>query len=378
MPGANGNTPKAFNGGTWKDWNAVQGNLNGAWRLASDVFIRRNDTWTKVWVRLTAPTGGSSSISHVTATISWTAGVGQEGFKLYRDGVFIKNVVSTVSNAVVTTTDPVPTMQTNHVYTVSAYAGPTETAQIACGTVSAQVGNTTASASINRDWTYVNGSWDGQAIVWNHSCTAVSNATGYQYSFDDGASVAYTGTNAIPVYGTQDSTYLTRWRAYINYNGVNYFGAWSDRVTLYAGRPQIRTQETQDIPFDAWADQERYYTAFGAVTELNAGYLAANILVDSYQFRNLTVTNPGIGSQITSATRSIVISKPGTNITLSGTPYVNNGWDSSVFTNYADQRFRVDPQGSGWFNFNNANKLSGTIRFIVRPVTQTAIGYSIS
>ena len=370
MPGANGNTPKAFNGGTWKDWNAVQGNLAGTWRLASDVFIRRNDVWTKVWVRLTAPTAGSSSISHVTATISWTAGVGQEGFKLYRNGTFVKNVTSGTS-----TTDVVPTMQANHVYTVSAYAGATETAQISCGTVSAQVGGTTASATINRDWTYVNGSWDGQAIVWNHSCTAVANATGYQYSIDNGASVAYTGTNAIPVYGSQDVTYLTRWRAYINYNGIDYFGAWSNTVTLYAGRPQIRTQETQDIPFDAWLDQERYYTAFGTVTELNAGYLAANILVTSYQFRNLT-TN--IGSQITSSTRSIVISKPGTNITLSGSPFVSNGWDSSVFTDYVDQRFRVDPQGSGWFNFNNASKLSGTIRFIVRPVTQTAIGYSIS
>jgi hypothetical protein len=57
---------------------------------------------------------------------------------------------------------------------------------------------------------------------------------------------------------------------------------------------------------------------------------------------------------------------------------VSNGWDSSVFTDYVDQRFRVDAQGSGWFNFNNANKLSGTIRFIVRPVTQSAVTYSIT
>jgi hypothetical protein len=266
-------------------------------------------------------------------------------------------------------------MQTNYAYTVSAFAGPTETAQISCGTVSAQVPNVTAFMNINRNWAYINDSWDGQAILFNASCTAAANATGYQYSNDNGASVAFTGGNYVLVSSSQDLTYPTVWRAYINYNGVNYFGAWSNTVTIYAGRPQIRTQETQDIPFDAWLDQERYYTAFGAVTELNTSYSAFNILVDSYQFRNLTVN---FASQITSSTRSITISRPGTNITLSGSPFVSNGWDSAVYTNYADQRYRIDPSGSGWFNFNNANKLSGTIRFVVRPVTQSAIGATIS
>ena len=62
----------------------------------------------------------------------------------------------------------------------------------------------------------------------------------------------------------------------VTHNSVQYFGEWSNTVNITAGRPQIRTQETQDIPFDAWADQERYYTAFGTVTQLDAGYLAAN------------------------------------------------------------------------------------------------------
>jgi hypothetical protein len=305
----------------------------------------------------------------VTATISWTAGVGQDGFKLYRNGTFVKNVIG--AN---TTTDVVPAMQTNYAYTVSAYAGATETAQISCGTVSAQVPNVTAFMSINRNWAYINDSWDGQAILFNASCSAAANATGYQYSNDNGASVAFTGGNYVLVSSNQDLTYPTVWRAYITHNGVNYFGAWSNTVTIYAGRPQIRTASTQDIAFDAWADQERYYTGFGAVTELNTSYNAFNTIVDSYQFRNLTVN---FASQITSSTRSITISRPGTNITLSGSPFVSNGWDSSVFTNYVDQRFRVDPSGSGWFNFNNASKLSGTIRFNVRAVTQAAISYTI-
>jgi hypothetical protein len=370
MPAVGSNLAKAYFSGEWRDWNAVQGNLSGTWRLASDVYVKQGGEWKQVWVRLTAPTGGSSSISHVTATISWTAGVGQEGFKLYRNGTFVKNVAANATS----TTDDVPAMQTNYAYTLSAYAGATETAQISCGTVSAQVPSVTAFVNINRNWGYVNDSWDNNPILFNAGCNAVANATGYQYSNDNGANVAHTGTNTLVVSSAPNLTYPTVWRAYINYNGVNYFGAWSNTVTIYAGRPQVRTQETQDIPFDAWADQERYYTAFGTVTQLDAGYLAANILVTSYQFRNLTVN---FSSQITGTNRTIVISKPGTNITL-GPSGINNGYNSSVFTDYADQRYRVDPQGSSWFNFNNANKLSGTIRFIVRPVTQTAINPTIT
>jgi hypothetical protein len=370
MPGTNGHTPKAYNAGVWKDWNAVQGNLNGIWRLASDVFVRHNNEWKKVWVRLTAPTAGSSSISHVTATISWTPGVGQDGFKLYRNGTFIKNVTSGNS-----TTDVVPTMQADHVYTVSAYAGATETAQIACGTVRAEIGIPVTTVSISRNWTYVNDSWDNIPLEYYSTCTIVANATGYQVQENNNAIGVAVATPGDWTSVGQDTVTGIKWRAYVNHNGVDYFGAWSNTVTVNAGRPQIRTQETQDIPFDAWLDQERYYTAFGAVTELNTSYSAFNILVDSYQFRNLTVN---FASQITSSTRSITISRPGSNITLSGSPFVSNGWDSAVYTNYVDQRYRVDPSGSGWFNFNNASKLSGTIRFIVRPVTQSAVGPTIS
>jgi hypothetical protein len=372
MPATNGHSAKAYFDGLWRDWAAVQGNLDGTWRLASDVFVRQNDEWKKVWVRLTGPTAGSASINDVTATISWTAGVGQDGFKLYRNGTFVKNVTTGTS-----TTDVVPTMQADHVYTVSAYAGATETAQISCGTVRAEIGTPTAAVVIYVNWTYVSDSWNNQPIQFFSTCSAVSNANAYyQHSQGGGpAGIAVDSANANTFISLNpNETTTSRWRATVNHNGVQYYGAWSTTINIYAGRPQVRTQETQDIAFDAWADQERYYTAFGAVTQLDAGYLAANILVDSYQFRNLTVN---FASQITSSTRSITISKPGTNITLSGSPFVNNGYNSSVFTNYADQRYRVDPSGSGWFNFNNASKLSGVIRFIVRPVTQTAISYTI-
>jgi hypothetical protein len=372
MPAVGSNLAKAYFSGEWRDWDAVQGNLSGTWRLASDVYVKDGGTWKQVWVRLTAPTAGSSSISHVTATISWTAGVGQEGFKLYRNGTFVKNVIG--AN---TTTDEVPTMQANHVYTVSAYAGATETAQIACGTVSAQVGGTTASASIVTDWGYVSDSWNLAQIVFNTSCTAVSNASGYQLSFTNGASVAQTlVTTSWQFPMSQDNTANIVWRAYVNHNSVVYYGAWSNLRTVNAGRPLIRTARTDDYPVEAWLDQERYtVSGIGVFDRLDTTYIANSAIVDSYQFRNLSIN---FGAQITSSTRSIVMSKPGTNITLSGSPFVSNGYNSSVFTDYADQRYRIDPQGTGWFNFNNASKLTGTIRFNIRFISQTAIAFTIA
>jgi hypothetical protein len=371
MPGVNGHSPKAYLSGSWKDWNAVQGNLSGTWRLASDVYVKDGGTWKQVWVRLTAPTSGTSSISHVTATISWTAGVGQEGFKLYRNGTFVKNVTSGTS-----TTDVVPAMQTDYAYTVSAYAGATETSQISCGTVNATVGGTTTSASLVTDWGYVNDSWNGNQIVFSTSCVAVANATGYQYSYDNGSNVAETLGSTSKQFGlSQDASVNIVWRAYVTHNSVNYFGAWSNTKTVNAGRPQIRTARTDDYSFEAWADQERYTVpGIGTFSTFSTNYNAFGTIVDSYQFRNLSVN---FASQITSATRNIELDKPGTNVLLSGTPYVSNGYDSSVFTNYADTSYRVDPQGSGWFNFNNASKLSGTIRFNIRFISQAAVAYSI-
>jgi hypothetical protein len=377
MPGVNGHSPKAYLSGSWKDWNAVQGNLSGTWRLASDVYVKDGGTWKQVWVRLTAPTSGTSSIFHVTATISWTAGVGQEGFKLYRNGTFVKNVTSGTS-----TTDVVPAMQTDYAYTVSAYAGATETAQIACGTVRAEVGSTTASSSIITNWGYVNDSWNGNQIVFGSSCVAVSNATGYErflrweFPTDIQSFLTDYGATNTSSYGlSQDYTAYTQWRAYVDHNSVRYYGAWSNQSNVTAGRPQIRTARTDDYSFEAWADQERYTVpGIGTFSTFSTNYNAVSAIVDSYQFRNLSVT---FASQITSATRSIVITRPGTNVTLSGTPYVSNGWDSSVYTNYADATYRVDPQGSGWFNFNSSSKLTGTIRFNIRFISQAAVAYSI-
>jgi hypothetical protein len=373
MPGVNGHNPQAYLG-SWKNWDAVSGNISGTWRTSSDVYVNHNGTWKQVWVRLTGPTGGSTSLSDVTATISWTAGVGQEGFKLYRNGTFVKNVTSGTS-----TTDVVPTMQANHVYTVSAYAGATETAQIACGTVRAEVGTPVATVTIERNWTYVSDSWDGQQIQFYTTSSAVSNANAsYQTSLGGGtAGILVNHANAYStIYLNANETTNSRWRAVVTHNSVQYFGEWSNTVNITAGRPQIRTARTDDYPVEAWADQERYtVSGIGVFDRLDTTYIANSAIVDSYQFRNLSIN---FGSQITSSTRSIVMSKPGTNITLSGSPFVSNGYNSSVFTDYVDQRYRIDPQGAGWFNFNNASKLTGTIRFNIRFISQTAIAFTIA
>ena len=372
MPGTNGHTPKAYNAGVWKDWNAVQGNLNGTWRLASDVFVRHNNEWKKVWVRLTAPTAGSSSISHVTATISWTPGVGQDGFKLYRNGVFVKDVIG--AN---TTTDTVPAMQTNYAYTVSSFAGVTESAQIACGTVSAQVPGVTAFITINRDWAYSNSTWDNQPILFNASCSAATNATGYQYSNDNGASVAFTGGNYVLVSSNQNLTYPTVWRAYINYNGVNYFGAWSNTVTIYAGRPLVR-----NAPENANYNQTvRGITTVGETVDFGA----FGVVVDSYQFRVVNVVG---SSLLANSTRRVTFRRPagaGGDIVIpygssptSGTSDDGGNYQQGPFTNYVPGFYGLSTIGAGWPGAPDEPYVTYTLRFTVRSIAQGAIAYSIS
>jgi len=377
MPGAGGNTPKAYSGGSWKDWEAVQGKLGGSWKLASDVYAKSGGTWKQVWVRLTAPTNGSTTLSDVTATISWTPGVGQEGFKLYRNGSFVKDVAANATS----TTDALPALNVTYTYTVSAYAGSTETAQISCGAgVSQGVGTPTASASIVTDWGYIDDSWDGSQIVFNTSCTSVANVSGYQYSLDNGVSQTNDADRTVNFGLNQDTSVQVVWRAYRTYNAVTYYGAWSNQKTVSAGRPQIRTQRTDDYSVESWADRERYNgPGVSNSTTLPTSYSANNILVVSYQFRNLSASSLP-ASQITSATRSVRLVRPGTDVVLSGTPYVSNGYDSSVYTNYTDgsSSYAIQATGTGWFNFADSRKLVGTIRFIVRYVSQSAVSYGIS
>lgn len=376
MPGINGHEPKAYFSSDWRNWEAVSGYFSDAWRTASDVYVKDGGTWKQVWVRLTAPTNGSSSISHVTATISWTAGVGQEGFKLYRNGAFVKNVAANATS----TTDVVPAMQTNYTYTVSAYAGSTETAQIPCGTVSAEVPSITAFANLQRNWQYLNDTWNGDSFLYRHSASVAANATGYEYSLDGGSTyTSVTTSDNITRALSPNVTENVIWRAYITYNSVTYRGSWSNTKTIYSGLPQVRTARNDDVYFDAWLDKEIYYYIAAPWPEngFTTLYGFTTILVDSYQFRNLSASSLP-ASQITSSTRSITISKPGTNIVLSGTPYVSNGWDSEEFAWTGDATFRVNPSGTGWYNYSDSRKLTGYVRFATRYISQTAVTYTIS
>lgn len=201
MPGVNGNLPQAYHNGSWKNWSEVKGKFNGEWENASDVFVKEDGEWKQVWVRLTAPSNGTSSVGTGVFNVSWTAGVGQEGFKLYRNGVFVKNVTSGTS-----TTDPVPAFGTNYAYTVSSYSGSTESSQISCGTVQA-TGPTNGTSSMP---TY---SSKTASISW-------TAGVGHQ-----GFKLYRNGTFVKDVAGTSTTDVVPSWQTNYTYTVAPYAGA---------------------------------------------------------------------------------------------------------------------------------------------------------
>lgn len=373
MPGINGHDPKAYLSGSWKNWEAVSGNINGTWRTGSDVYVNHNGTWKQVWVRLTAPTNGSRSISDTTVTIYWTPGVGQEGFKLYRDGVFVKNVAANATQ----TTDSLPALNTTYTYTVSAYAGSTETAQISCGAaVGFSVGTPTASVSINTDWGYTNNTWNGNQIVFNTSCTAVTSASGYQYSLDNGSTAAATLSTTSTTFNlNQDNEVNVRWRAYRTYNSVNYFGPWSNTKNVKAGRPLTRNAaQNQDynktVRFDQNIGETVDFGAFGVV-------------VDSYEFRNVDAVG---SSLLANSNRRVTFHRPagaGGDIVIpygpsstSGTGDDNGNYKQGPFTNYVAGYYGVETFGS--WSVASTPYVTYTLRFTVRTIAQLPVAYSIT
>jgi hypothetical protein len=374
MPGANGNVPKAYLGGTWKDWNAVQGKLDGTWKLSSDVYMKHNGEWKKVWVRLTAPTNGSTSLSDVTATISWTPGVGQEGYKLYRNNVYVKDVPANATQ----TTDTLPALQTTYTYTVSAFAGPTETEKISCGAgVSQGVGTPSSSTSINRDWGYSNSTWDGQQILFYTSCTAVTNATSYQWSLDNGSTAGGTEADRDLVFGmNQDQTFYVRWRAYRTYLGVTYYGAWSNTNTVYAGRPLTRNA-AQNFDYNKTV---RFDETIGETVNFTGGF---GTVIDSYEFREVDAVG---SSLLANSVRRVTFRRPsgaGGDIaipygssTTSGTGDDGGNYRQGPFTNYVDGFYGVSTFGS--WSVASTPYVTYKLRFTGRSIAQVNISYSIT
>jgi hypothetical protein len=379
MPSTNGHSAKAYFTGLWRDWAAVQGNLGGTWRLASDVFVRQNNEWKKVWVRLTGPTGGSTSLSDVTATISWTAGVGQDGFKLYRNGTFVKNVTSGTS-----TTDSLPTLWDTYTYTVSAYAGATETAQISCGAgVSQGVGTPTSSVSINTDWAYTNNDWDGNQIVFNTSCTEVANATDYQYSLVNipNEVVGTQAGRSTTFNMDEDEIYYVRWRARRTYNGVTYTGPYSNTKTVNAGQP-LKRNASQNFNYNK--DVYRGQTVGETVD-----FGAFGTVVDSYVFRIVDAVG---SSLLANDTRRVIFRRPsgaGGDISIpfgsspsSGTSDDSGNYQQGPFTNYVAGQYAVSAisasSGVGGWSAASTPYISYQLRFVVRSIQQVNIAYSIT
>jgi hypothetical protein len=461
MPGINGHLPQAYHNGSWKNWSEVKGKFDGDWQNASDVYVKEDGEWKQVWVRLTAPTSGSSSVSGLTATISWTAGVGQEGFKLYRNGVFVKNVAANATS----TTDTLPAYNTNFTYTVSAFAGATETAQISCGVVSApltappsgstslsdvtatiswtagvgqegfriyrggsligtaaanattfnnvlpalqttytytvsafagatetaqtsagtaraEVGGTTSYASIATDWGYANDTWNNNQITFNTSCDAVSNATGYQASYDSGATVAFTGGNSTSFGLNQDGAVNIKWRAYRTYNSVNYFGAFSSNTkTVNAGRPLIRNA-AENVNYN-----KQVYR--GQTVGETVDFGAFGTVVDSYIFRAVDAVG---SSLLANDTRRVIFRRPsgaGGDISIpfgasnvSGTGDDSGTYSQGPFTNYVAGQYAVSAisasSGVGGWSASSTPYISYQLRFVVRSIQQVNVAYSIT
>jgi hypothetical protein len=378
MPGINGHNPQAYLG-SWKNWDAVSGNISGTWRTSSDVYVNHNGTWKQVWVRLTAPTGGSTSLSDVTATISWTAGVGQEGFKLYRNGTFVKNVAANATS----TTDTLPALNTTYTYTVSAFAGTTETAQISCGAgVSQGVGVPTTSVVVTTDWAYTNNDWNGQPITFNTTCTVVANATSYQWSLNGGTSAGGTANRAYSFNLNENAVVNVRWRAVRVYAGVTYNGAWSNTKTVNAGQP-LKRNASQNFNYNKTAFRGQ---TIGETVNFTGGF---GTVIDSYQFRNVDAVN---SSLLANNTRRVIFRRPsgaGGDIGIpfgsgsaSGTSDNSGNYVQGPFTNYVDGTYSIslisDPNVGGWSSSTSGVYLTFTIRFTGRSISQGAVAYSIT
>jgi hypothetical protein len=373
MPAVGSNLAKAYFSGEWRDWNAVQGNLSGTWRLASDVYVKQGGEWRQVWVRLTAPTAGSTSLSDVTATISWTAGVGQEGFKLYRNGTFVKNVTSGTS-----TTDALPTLNDAYTYTVSAYAGVTETAQISCGdAVTGTVGTPTTSVSLTTNWAYTNNDWNGQPVTFNTTCTVVTGATSYQWSLDNGSTAGGTANRSYSFNLNEDAVVNVRWRAVRVYEGTTYNGAWSNTKTVNAGQP-LKRNASQNFNYNKTAFRGE---TIGETVNFTGGF---GTVIDSYQFRSVDAVN---SSLLASDTRRVIFRRPSgaggdISIPFGSTGDDNGSYVQGPFSNYVDGTYAIslisDPNVGGWSSSTSGVYLTFTIRFTGRSISQAAVTPTIT
>jgi hypothetical protein len=372
MPAVGSNLAKAYFSGEWRDWNAVQGNLSGTWRLASDVYVKQGGEWKQVWVRLTAPTAGSTSLSDVTATISWTAGVGQEGFKLYRNGTFVKNVTSGTS-----TTDALPTLNDAYTYTVSAYAGATETAQISCGdAVTGTVGTPTTSVSLTTNWAYTNNDWNGQPVTFNTTCTEVTGATSYQWSLDNGSTAGGTASRSYSFNLNEDAVVNVRWRAVRVYEGTTYNGSWSNTKTVNAGQP-LKRNASQNFDYNKIV---RFDQTIGETVNFTGGF---GTVIDSYQFREVDAVG---SSLLANSVRRVTFERPsgaGGDIvipygssTTSGTSDDSGTYRQGPFSNYVDGFYGVTTFGS--WSVASTPYVEYKLRFTGRSIAQAAVAPTIT
>lgn len=112
--------------GQWKAWDTVWAKYNGIWTYGVAVWVKKDGIWKQVFVRLTAATnlGVAVTAGSTTATFTWTAGLGADGYRIYNGSTLVKTVAGGSSTTTTVTID----YYVAYTFKVVAYAGTQEAA----------------------------------------------------------------------------------------------------------------------------------------------------------------------------------------------------------------------------------------------------------
>jgi len=390
MPGFGGNTVRAYlttqTGASWRDWANVQGYL-GSWRQASDVYVRDNGTWKKVWIRLVGPTsvtvsGTSTSLSR---TLSWSGAVGAEGYKIYRNG----SLVSTITNGASTSTAiTLPDFEVDYTYSVSAYFASVETATTSASPARATLPAPTLSGSLARGYTYSNNnpaSADYYATVGHTtpdfpvttkspqislSWTAIPGVASYEILKGGAVHATTTNTSYIDSSATS-ATYTVRGKS-----GGGVAGPVSNSRTLTVGSARTRG-------FTSGVSSGDAQSSFSGTTngQFNVVFTGSVFNTWVYQVKwTLTVTS-FVTSEITNYPgRKIQLTYPGGPFEVpDGRPL---GWDKTIAIVGQNVTVGVDPYGSSWSSSGTGTigtfHVDATIRIYYSAVTAVEVAPSVS
>jgi len=224
MPSVNGAVTQAkttdpLDVDSWRDWLAVFGNVEGTWGTAQNVYVKHNNTWKQVWIRLTDPTNFtvSTTPSSLTVTLNWTASVGADGYYIYRSDAPSTILQTITGGSSTSTTVGIPQYYTNYTYAIKAFAS-TSTSGAASATASASIATASTPTITSTAGTRT------QTLSWS-SVSGADGYTVYRRTSPTGAATTVTSTASTSVNVTIPDFYTTYYysiAAYNTDNGTNY------------------------------------------------------------------------------------------------------------------------------------------------------------